>query len=88
MYTFLNKQMYINRIMSFFIIIYLKKKKLRIGNRNIHELTNDGYRHLRIEMMDHECVWKYAEYSTFNVESSSLKYKLHENGYSGNAGIF
>nr|XP_034309687.1 ficolin-1-like [Crassostrea gigas] len=36
--------------------------------------------------MDHDNVWKYAEYSTFNVESGSFKYRLHVNGYSGNAG--
>lgn len=59
-----------------------------LGNRNIHELTNDSYTYLRIEMMDHNCVWKYAEYSTFYVESENWKYRLHVNGYSGNAGIF
>lgn len=58
------------------------------GNRNIHELTDDGYQYLRIEMMDHDGVWKYAEYSTFHVESASLKYKLHIDGYSGDAGIY
>nr|XP_034309688.1 ficolin-2-like [Crassostrea gigas] len=57
-----------------------------IGNQKIHELTNDGYTYLRIEMMDHDCVWKYAEYSTFYVQSGSSKYKLQVNGYSGNAG--
>ncbi|XP_065928776.1 ficolin-2-like [Magallana gigas] len=56
-----------------------------IGNRNIHELTNDGYTYLRIELMDHDCLWKYAEYSYFYVESDSNKYKLHVNGYSGDA---
>ncbi|XP_065930298.1 ficolin-2 [Magallana gigas] len=56
-----------------------------LGNRNIHELTNDSYTYLRIEMMDHDCVWKYAEYSTFYVESENWKYRLHVNGYSGNA---
>nr|XP_034309492.1 fibrinogen-like protein 1 [Crassostrea gigas] len=56
-----------------------------IGNRNIHELTNDGYTYLRIELMDHDCIWKYAEYSYFYVESDSNKYKLHVNGYSGDA---
>lgn len=59
---------------------------LRLGNRNIHELTNNGYTYFKIEMMDHDSVWKYAEYSTFNVESGNFKYRLHVNGYSGNAG--
>lgn len=61
---------------------------LNLGNRNIHELTNDSYTYLRIEMMDHDCVWKYAEYSTFFVESGSFKYRVNVTGYSGNAGTF
>lgn len=71
-------------MMSLFIIILIE---VFLGNQNIHELTNDGYTYLRIEMMDQDCVWKYAEYSTFNVESGSFKYRLNINGYSGNAGI-
>lgn len=42
--------------------------------------------YLRKEMMDPDCVWKYAEYSTFYVQSGSSKYKLLVSGYSGNAG--
>ncbi|XP_052681262.1 ficolin-1-like [Crassostrea angulata] len=57
-----------------------------LGNQNIHELTNDGYTYLRIEMVDQDCVWKYAEYSTFYVESDSFKYRLNVTGYSGDAG--
>lgn len=64
----------------------MEKKCLHLGNRNIHELTDDGYTYLRIELMDYDNVWKYAEYSTFHVESDSFKYRLHVNGYSGNAG--
>lgn len=64
----------------------LKSFGLFIGNKNIRELTNDGYTYLRIELMDHDCVWKYAEYSYFNVESAISKYRLHVNGYTGNAG--
>lgn len=67
-------------------LIYSPFLKLCLGNRNIHELTNDGYTYLRIELMDHDCFWKYAEYSYFYVESDSNKYKLHVNGYSGDAG--
>lgn len=37
-------------------------------------------------MMDQDCIWKYAEFSTFYVESGSFKYRLHVDGYSGNAG--
>lgn len=59
-----------------------------LGNRNIHELTNDGYTHLRIEMMDHDGVWKHAEYSTFYVDSGSFEYRLNVSGFSGNVGIF
>lgn len=59
-----------------------------LGNRNIHELTDDGYTYLRIEMMDDDGVWKHAEYSTFYVDSGSSEYRLNVSGYSGNAGIF
>ena len=38
-------------------------------------------------MMDHDCVWKYAEYSMFYIEDASDKYELHIGGYSGNAGM-
>lgn len=61
---------------------------LRLGNLNIHGLTNDGYTYLRVELMDHDCIWKFAEYSNFYVESKSSKYRLHVNGYSGNAGMY
>ncbi|XP_061185514.1 ficolin-2-like [Saccostrea echinata] len=57
-----------------------------IGNENIHHLTNEGYTHLRIELMDHDCVWKHAEYSTFYIEGATSEYRLHVSGYSGNAG--
>lgn len=60
---------------------------LCLGNQNIHELTIDGYTYLRIELMDHDCVCKYAEYSHFYVESGSSKYRLYVDVYSGNAGI-
>lgn len=39
-------------------------------------------------MMDQDCIWKYAEYSTFYVESDSFKYKLNVTGYSGDAGTY
>lgn len=39
-------------------------------------------------MMDQDCIWKYAEYSTFYVESDSLKYRLSVTGYSGDAGTY
>lgn len=69
------------------IILFIFWFFLCEGNQKIHELTDDGYTYLRIEMMDHDCVWKYADYSTFYVESGSSKYRLHINGYSGNSGI-
>lgn len=39
-------------------------------------------------MMDQDCIWKYAEYSTFSVESDSFKYRLSVTGYSGDAGTY
>ncbi|XP_062574443.1 ficolin-2-like [Saccostrea cucullata] len=57
-----------------------------IGNQNIYYLTQEGYTHLRIELMDHNCVWKYAEYSNFYIDGENTEYRLHVSGYSGNAG--
>ena len=56
------------------------------GNDNIHVLTNSGLTFLRIELMDYTGEWRYAEYSTFLVESEANKYRLTVSGYSGNAG--
>lgn len=56
------------------------------GNDNIHVLTNSGLTFLRIELMDYTGEWRYAEYSTFLVESEANKYRLTISGYSGNAG--
>ncbi|XP_078337945.1 fibroleukin-like isoform X2 [Crassostrea virginica] len=57
-----------------------------LGNDNIHVLTNSGLTFLRIELMDYTGEWRYAEYSTFLVESEANKYRLTVSGYSGNAG--
>ncbi|XP_048755555.2 ficolin-2-like [Ostrea edulis] len=57
-----------------------------IGNENIHLLTTKGYTHLKIELMDHTCAWKHAEYNVFHLDDASQKYRLDVSGYSGNAG--
>ncbi|XP_078321189.1 ficolin-1-like [Crassostrea virginica] len=57
-----------------------------IGNANIHALTSDGYTFLRIELMDHNGNWKYAEYGSFYIEDQNNNYKMHVSSYSGNAG--
>ncbi|XP_062578876.1 ryncolin-1-like [Saccostrea cucullata] len=63
-----------------------KESEFWLGNRKIAELTGKGYSHLRIEMMDHDCIWKYAEYSTFAVDNEHKKYRMHVSGYNGTAG--
>nr|XP_022310543.1 ficolin-2-like [Crassostrea virginica] len=62
-----------------------RESEFWLGNRDIYELTSDNFRYLRIEMMDHDCVWKYAEYSMFYIEDAANKYRLHIGGYSGDA---
>ena len=70
---------------DYFYIVTSNLSATFSGNRNIYELTSDNYRYLRIEMMDHDCVWKYAEYSMFFIEDATNKYRLHIGGYSGDA---
>ena len=49
-------------------------------------LTSQNNYSLRIDMDNFEGESRYAEYSTFNVDSDVNKYKLNVGGYSGNAG--
>jgi len=57
-----------------------------LGNDKIHILTNSITSKLRIDMMNHKGMKKYAEYSTFSIENESEKYQLSIKGYSGTAG--
>ena len=42
---------------------------------------------LRIDLGDWEGEWRYAIYSSFQVDDAANKYKLHLSGYSGDAGM-
>ena len=58
-----------------------------LGLDKIHCLTaSKGRAELYVDMYDCEGVRKYARYSYFHVEGSSVNYKLHISGYSGTAG--
>ena len=57
-----------------------------LGNDVIHALTNRNKYGLRIDLWDWEGNKAFAEYSEFFIENEANGYKLHVNGYSGNAG--
>ena len=58
-----------------------------LGLKKIHCLTaSKGRAELYVDMYDCDGVRKYARYSYFHVEGSSVNYKLHHSGYSGTAG--
>lgn len=71
-----------------FVTIYLKGLygEHWLGNDNIHLLTNQDYYKLRVDLMDWEKKKKYAEFDYFLVESEDQAYKLHIDGYTGDAG--
>jgi len=55
-----------------------------LGNDKIHELTkNESI--LRIEMVDEDGVFYWAQYDKFMVQNEKSKYKLRIDEYSGNA---
>ena len=63
------------------------KREHWLGLEKIHCLTaSKGRAELYVDMYDCDGVNKYARYSYFHVEGSSVNYKLHVSGYSGTAG--
>ena len=53
-----------------------------LGLEKIHCLTaSKGRAELYVDMYDCDGVRKYARYSYFHVEGSSVNYKLHVSGY-------
>ena len=63
------------------------KREHWLGLEKIHCLTaSKGRAELYVDMYDCDGVRKYARYSYFHVEGSSVNYKLHVSGYSGTAG--
>ncbi|KAH3791726.1 hypothetical protein DPMN_145215 [Dreissena polymorpha] len=57
-----------------------------LGNENIYQLTKNEPRELRIDMEAFNGTKRYALYSKFSISSESEKFKLHVDGYSGDAG--
>ncbi|XP_061192301.1 ficolin-2-like [Saccostrea echinata] len=57
-----------------------------IGNLYIHLLTAGGNTVLRFEFEDYSSNTRYAEYSSFNVGSTSTNYLMTVSGYTGDAG--
>ncbi|XP_048771622.2 fibrinogen-like protein A [Ostrea edulis] len=57
-----------------------------IGNKYIHLLTTGGNTVLRFEFEDFSSNTRYAEYSSFNVQSATTNYLMTVSGYTGNAG--
>lgn len=55
------------------------------GNEFLYLLTSKRSYRLRIDMEDVHNVKRFTEYSTFRIGSSTDKYKLTANGYSGTA---
>ena len=63
------------------------KREHWLGLEKIHCLTaSKGRAELYVDMYDCDGVRKYARYSYFHVEESSVNYKVHFSGYSGTAG--
>lgn len=57
-----------------------------IGNDVIHHVTNQNHYRLRVDLMDWERTKTFAEYDYFMVDSEEQDYRLHVEGYLGDAG--
>ena len=60
--------------------------EFRLGNDNLHRLTDTGDVMLRVDLEDFDGNFTYAEYSTFKVADEGDKYRLLIDGYKGTAG--
>ena len=58
-----------------------------LGNDIIHYLTNQNYYNLLVELFDWNGNKRYAFYEYFLVDSEKDGYRLHIDGYSGDAGM-
>ena len=56
-----------------------------LGNENLHYLTTQSDYLLHIDMWDLNGRYTYARYSYFKVDEETANYRLHLDGYSGNA---
>ena len=66
--------------------IYILNSITILGNKYIHLLTAAGNTVLRFEFEDYMAATRYAEYSSFHVDSASTNYFMTVSGYSGDAG--
>ncbi|KAK3093001.1 hypothetical protein FSP39_009863 [Pinctada imbricata] len=57
-----------------------------IGNDHLHRLTNQDEYTLRVDLMDWKRQTRHALYDYFLVEDETEGYRLHIDGYSGDAG--
>ncbi|ELU13842.1 hypothetical protein CAPTEDRAFT_153615 [Capitella teleta] len=57
-----------------------------LGNDRIHELTSQGDYRLRLELTTWDGDRHWAEYDHFSVEDEIGLYRIHVNGYHGDAG--
>jgi len=49
---------------------------VHVGNDNLHLMTSDKRRRLRVDLADWEENTRYAEYDNFTVESVQEKFRL------------
>ncbi|CAL1292507.1 unnamed protein product [Larinioides sclopetarius] len=57
-----------------------------LGNDNIYALTNHRLSSIRFDLQAVDGEKRYAHYDDFWIEDESNMYRLHIDGYSGNAG--
>lgn len=57
-----------------------------LGNEFLHLLTSMKKYRLRVDLEDFDGKYRYADYSVFNIGSSTDKYELTVNSFTGNAG--
>ena len=57
-----------------------------LGNDNLHLLTNQDYYRLRVDLGDWNKNKRYAYYDYILVDSEEEGYRLHIDGFSGDAG--
>lgn len=70
------------------IVIFLMHHKTFIGNHRIHEIVQQGFYELRIDMADFNSESRYAVYKRFYIGDETTGYRLHVEDYEGTAGNF
>lgn len=73
-------------IVIIIIIIIIIIITITIGNEIMHQLATDGFKVLRVEMMDYNGQMYFAQYTNLQIDSETDNYKihLHDGEYSGN----